>query len=195
MFIDPGQFPAAFVNSQTGKPFERCLVCEQPLPEASIPYIVEKAFIRYEKYGLENLAFEYAMCMDCGVQMHGKMSTESRGNMEKYFSSHFNPALNIPPSPAENINWEEWVTERLKFCALKGTLISEEQEYMIYGMFSGQYMNTVMFPYAVGGTAMDELMALLSNETIDLLNDFTEQYFSGPPEVRELLKRGKPVLI
>jgi hypothetical protein len=51
-----------------------------------------------------------------------------------------------------------------------------------------------IFPYAISGTAMEEVNELISEKTRDILDDFIGQHFSGPPEVAEILKR-RPVLV
>ena len=51
------------------------------------------------------------------------------------------------------------------------------------------------FPYAIGPKAMDELTDLLSNKTLGEMDDFLGTYFTGPPEVNELFKPRRPVLL
>jgi len=52
-------------------------------------------------------------------------------------------------------------------------------------------------PFLIGANSMDDVADLLSNETIDNMDDFTGKYLTGPPEFRDFFKspRRRPVLI
>jgi hypothetical protein len=51
------------------------------------------------------------------------------------------------------------------------------------------------YPFAISLTAMDELAELLSDKTRDLLDDFVERNFTGPPEFEVVPPDGKWVLV
>ena len=50
-------------------------------------------------------------------------------------------------------------------------------------------------PFAVSLAAMDEIAALLSEETLGEMDDFIGTHFSGPPELADILLKRPPVLI
>jgi hypothetical protein len=78
-------------------------------------------------------------------------------------------------------------------CVITGIPVAELDEYMIYGHFRGDKMVKSSMPYLLSGSVMDDVSDLLSNQTIDQLDDFMGKYFSGPPELEELWKSRKPV--
>lgn len=61
-------------------------------------------------------------------------------------------------------------------------------------MCNGANMTINQFPYALSGEVQDEIMQLLSAKSLGILDDFIGNHFTGPPEIREILKR-RPVFI
>jgi len=51
------------------------------------------------------------------------------------------------------------------------------------------------YPMLLGGPALDRLVELLSNQTLDDLQRFTENLIDGPPEFADLLTKGPRVFI
>lgn len=82
----------------------------------------------------------------------------------------------------------------LNSCFITNESIDEQEEYIIYGVFNGNKMMVSDFPYAIGLKAMDELTQLLSNKTLDIMDDFMGEYFTGPPEINELISPRRPVI-
>ena len=78
-------------------------------------------------------------------------------------------------------------------CVITGEPVDKLDEYMIYGHFRGSKMVKSTMPYLLSGSVMDDVSDLLSNETIDQLDDFMGEYFGGPPELEELWKPRRPV--
>lgn len=77
-------------------------------------------------------------------------------------------------------------------CSIKGTPIEELKEYMVVGYFTGSYLDFNRPPLLIGEQVMDEMMNLLSKQTIEEFDDFTGKYLTSPPEFRDLLKSPKP---
>jgi hypothetical protein len=97
----------------------------------------------------------------------------------------------------QKMNNEEIYDSMLNRCVIKSLHVSELDEYQIMGQFTGNKMSLEMPPYMLSGLAIDEMSDLLSNQTLDELDDFTGKYLTGPPEISELIKAPKrtPVLI
>jgi hypothetical protein len=89
------------------------------------------------------------------------------------------------------------VEDYLAKCAVTGAPVHQLDEYQIYGQFQGGMLKLDMPPYMIGASIMDEVQDLLSQKTIDELDDFTGEYLTGPPEFREFFKspRRRPVFI
>ncbi len=168
--IDP-----RFYNSETGKPFETCLVCSASLQESGDDYFVERIFRRVPNLGITEAIFEYGMCMPCAEQMRKELSEESRKKVEHYFEQRLSER---DPESGE---------PDMEICLLTGTPIADSIEFSYHVHCRGDRMVHSIFPYAVSEIAMEEISTLLSDETIDQLDDFKGKYFTGPPEYADLL--------
>ena len=144
-------------------------------------YVIEKAYRRYPKFDLADTVFEYAMCFDCMLQLHSQMSEMSLRRIEAYFenTTQFKKLTNTDEASVE-------VATRLSRCMIKGTHVDDLSEYQIIGLFQYNLMLTGPFPYMIGGEAMDEIAALLSNKTLGEMDDFMDKHFGLPPELRKL---------
>ena len=185
--------PESFHSFETGEPFHACLVCGKDLVSSGMPYFIEKAYRKYPGYDAFDITYEFAMCFTCAENLRKDLSLESQKHMKEYMDSKidfekrrykmsgFEPSQNVEP----------W----LDHCMITGESIEKQNEYVLYGYFQGNNMMVSDFPYAIGPKAMDELTDLLSNKTLGEMDDFMGQYFTGPPEVNELFKPRRPVLL
>ncbi|MEL6538203.1 MAG: hypothetical protein AAFQ98_22480 [Bacteroidota bacterium] len=180
--------PKLFHTFDAGAPFKECQVCNRDLIGYDKPYIIEKAIRRYPKFGTEDVVFEYAICMDCAEEQRQQMSTESMFRMEAYWTERFNPAEHLQHSDSVPL---EYLMDR---CALTGERRSQMEEYQIAALCQGSSLVPGQPPYIVGGVAMEEIMDLMSNETMDQWNRFRDDFLGPSPEISDLLK-GRPVLI
>jgi len=183
----PIPIPAEFCNSETKAPFSECLMCHQSL--TSTQYIVEKAIKNYHSVGTREIIFEYAMCLTCAAKMNMELSLESRNRIEAYMASHLkkNKRTDSGDSPTN-------IDAAISHCIIKETEVSQSAEYSIYALCDGSTMVVSELPYALSGEVQDEIMQLLSAKSLEILDDFIGNHFTGPPEVKEILRR-RPVLI
>lgn len=148
-------------------------------------YIIEKAL----KPG--DTIYEYAICFECVEKSRHRISRESMGKMELFFSERVKPLEHRANMIQKfDLDYRFW----LDHCVVHGTPIEEMLEYQIMAHCHGPYMVFSVFPYCIGEQAADELVSLLSASTLRELDDFGEELIDIPPELRELWKR-KPVLI
>lgn len=181
-----------FYNSDTGKPFENCLVCNCNLLEEDTLYLVERAIKKYNALETSSVIFEYAMCMSCAMRMNEVLSEESKNKVEAYFAQHVNMHQRIADNKEQyGTDVNKWV----EHCMLKNTHESETEEYQLYGMFSGNTMLFTEMPYMLSGEAMDEITNLMSNKSLGDIDDFIDQFFGLPPEVRDAIKNSKGILV
>lgn len=178
--------PRAFGSHETGEPFERCLECNQFLLEPGTEYVIEKAFRSYRDFNISDTVFEYAICMNCAEEMTNSLSKDSLSSLESYFAKNIRLGERISwamkdPLPDPGI----WLSS----CAIKGTPVEELSEYQIVGHCNGNQLILSIFPYLIGGEALDEMAALLSNKTLDTLDDFGGRHFGLPPEFSDMPKR------
>ena len=79
-------------------------------------------------------------------------------------------------------------------CAVTGERRSQMEEYQISAMCQGDSLMLDMPPHLLGGTAMETIMELMSNETLDQWNRFRNDFLGPSPEIGELLK-GRPIFV
>lgn len=188
--------PEMFYDSLTGKPFTHCNVCGGDLLSGSIlAYLIEKAYRRSMVTGKMEVVFEYAICTSCASKFVESYSKESLKQLQKYYQEHFNP--NIHPQASTYFKDEQNLKDHLSKCFFTGKPIEELDEYQVAAQFSGNRLGVMIPPYVFGGDAMDEVIDLLSEETLGEIDDFTGKYLSGPPEFRDMFKTPgrRPILI
>ncbi|PEN14404.1 hypothetical protein CRI94_05065 [Longibacter salinarum] len=199
MFFFPRRIPipTEFYSTETHSPLDSCLVCDCPLLDTDVEYLVEKAIRQHPEYDVQEVIIEYALCLRCHSDLQTKISSASKHALETYFLENTNLhhrasmllSQNLPGNPAyggpgsvdpssdETAIPEGW-TDR---CIVDGTSINDLHEYQLIGHCIGREMLLTHMPLAIGGPAMDEIMHQLSNETLDELGGFRDEYF-GPPE-------------
>lgn len=185
--------PRLFYDSITNQPIQQCQVCERNLLDG-VNYLIEKVFRRSTISRRFQVLFEYAICTDCAMKLYASYSQKSRENLERYYHEHLYDRLS--ENLSISIETEADVAEILSHCAFTGKHVNELDEYQIVGRFDGNYLITDIPPIMMSVDALDDLTDLLSDQTLEMLDDFTGKYLSGPPEFRDLFKpRSRPVLI
>jgi hypothetical protein len=183
--------PEEFYSFESEQPFEKCLICKADLLSGDVDYFIEKAIRNYHEHNVSDVVYEYAICWQCAHDMNGQMSAESMQNLQEYFSGQ---ELFLKNLEEYNRNWPSQEGSPIPSkCIITGQAKSQLDEYMIYGHFRGDKMVKSSMPYLLSGKVMDEVSDLLSNQTIDQLDDFMGEYFGGPPELEELWKPRRPV--
>nr|NQU89946.1 hypothetical protein [Bacteroidota bacterium] len=187
--------PSLFYDTLTGKPFSKCQVCEKEIMEHSTNYIIEKVFRKNIISGKIDVHFEFAICFDCAMNLTNSYSKESKENLQRFFTE--NVEQDFKKHQEVKLATERDVVEHLSACSITGKPVTELDEYQIIGQFTGQYINPAMAPVMIGSGAMDEVSDLLSNKTLDEIDDFTGKYLTGPPEFRDFFKAPKrrPILV
>jgi len=166
--VDSNLIPEEFWCFETGEPFQRCFMCSCDLMHEGTHYLVEKAFRKKE------VLFEYAMCFECLQDIRKQLSNQSLKLIENYFDEHVDFVKRTNDFlEAYGPETRFWIDK----CMIKGTPISECEEHQIYGWFIDESIVFPGMPYMLSGVVMDELLNLLSNETIGVLEDFSEKLF------------------
>ena len=167
---------------------ERCIGCDLELLETNSDYMIEKAFKSYQ--GLESYStiFEYAMCMNCVNKMHNTLSEESRANISSYFQEHAQITTRVMTSSGTDIM--PWLDK----CILTNQKAKDIPEFQIYGHCQGKNMILDGYPFMISGKATDDLIELISDKTLDELQNFTDQLTGGPSEFIDILKTRPTIL-
>lgn len=174
-----------------GKRFTHCNLCERELIATNSEYVIERAINR------GRVIFEYALCKACMQNAQSRWSEDSLQAINTYMQS----AVRFPIYFRESMDYLESenpdefdVESRLNLCAVKNEPRSESTEYQLLGMFKGDKMLVSVFPYMLSGEAMDEIVELLSAETLGEMDDFTDDLFTWPPELSDLNPNRKPII-
>ncbi|MDX1628129.1 MAG: hypothetical protein R3345_05485 [Fulvivirga sp.] len=185
------QIPEIFYSYDTGSPFEHCIDCHVNLRDGQTEYFIEKAVKTYKGYSAEDVIFEYAICLACAERVRKQMSEASMQSIQDYFASEVNIIDRMHLMQANPENPDAWMSQ----CLIKGTPTDELEEYQIYAHCKGDKLITTQMPYMISGQALDEIANLLSNETLDELDNFMNQHFGPPPELMEPLPSGRKVIL
>ena len=195
---EPGQvdrhmrIPKIFRSSDTGKLFEHCMICDRFLLNEGTPYMIEKAVKQYPELKVKEVIFEYAICFNCALMMNESLSFESRQRINAYFERHGNWVERRERLlQHKTTRVEPWINR----CLIKGTPISKSTEFQLAAQCDGKYLLFTYLPFALSAEALDEITSLLSPKSLGEIDDFMGNYFSGPPEIAELLKRRPLVLV
>jgi hypothetical protein len=180
------RIPKRLFSSDSGKPFSHCMVCNKYLLQEGTSYMIEKSVRQVPEMNVKETIFEYAMCVGCSVMMNESLSTESRQRIDKYFKTHVDfserrkQLLTTKP-----VRLQPWISK----CLLKNTPISKTREYQLVAECNGKNLVFTFMPFVLSLEAIDEITSLLSEKSLGEIDDFMGKYFSGPPEVSEILKR------
>lgn len=186
------KIPPVFFPEGKDEPFKYCKICNKELIENNEVYVIEKAFKQDLTEKDRSLIFEFAYCMDCMEQIRTEFSAESKKKIDEYFKANTNLEKR-QKGLIENklLDVDIW----LHNCIVKNKSIDEVEEYQIITLCHGKDMLFYHAPYMICGEAMDDIMNLLSNKTLDIINDFWIDHIDLPPELEEIFKTKKPILL
>jgi hypothetical protein len=179
VFSDTNDFkyidiPEAFHSRETGRPFEECLVCGRQLRGGDVVYMIEKAY-----RGGETL-YDYAVCLDCYLDLVENLSHASLTAIEGYFAERVDFELRqIEMMAIAPHRVEPWIDH----CVVTRAPIGREDEYQAFAVCQGSQLILGYYPYAVCEAVVEELYPLLSKQTRDEIDRFTRDYLGLPPEL------------
>lgn len=177
--------PPTFYDDDTDAPFEECLVCERPLQDGSTEYVIEKGYRSFDAYDVEETVFGYALCLPCHSTLSQSFSSESKERCQTYLSER----VDIRDRTASLLDSEDAdPAEWMQRCIVHGTPKEELEEYQILAHCHGDDLLLTHLPLLIGGPAIDDLVQRLSNETLDELGGFRDEYFGLPPELKRNLQ-------
>lgn len=172
------KIPDQLLNSETKEHFKECLVCGSDLISSGEPYVIEKIYRRVKSLDLDEVIFEFAICMQCAHDMRNELSKESLQKMEQFQREELLPHLSNHEDP-DSFDFDH--------CAVTGKSIKDSDEYSYHALCQGDQIYPGMKPYVVSSEILDKIGDQLSDKTIDAMDDFKGRHFTGPPEVAKLL--------
>ncbi len=156
--------PDKYYSDETGEPFATCIECECVL-ESTNEYLIEKAYKRYPGFEVKDTVFEYALCKACYVKLENEMSEESRQALAQFFE--------------QNINVEYLLSDG-DFCCISGVDLSTVAEYQVAVLVNKH--NGVYTELMFAGEAIDRVVEVLSEKTLDEIDGFVGRNLGLPPE-------------
>jgi hypothetical protein len=160
--------PEEFWSFETGRPMAQCSLCGCDLMADGTNYLIEKAFIRGETI------FEHALCLGCHAKCVSELSQESLQRIQNYFAEH------VDMEEYRTTSLERFGTDHTQWishCMVKGYPIRECEEYQLYGFCIDSDLMFNGTPYALSGEAIDEIMQLMSNQTLGAMADLSDRLF------------------
>ncbi len=159
-------------------------MCEKELLESKSEYVIEKAYRRFKDEKGEELLFEVAICLDCAFSMRSSLSKESVSNIQRFF---FKKSMERRSALEDT---DELMSNPLGQCLLNGKAIDDMEEYQIYAHCRGTEISMEGGYYLLSDEIIEEIQSLLSKETRDELQRFSDDNFGIPPELQKLFSRG-----
>lgn len=182
--------PSLFHADDTKAPFQTCLVCDRPLLDGSTEYVIEKGYRSFDGYDVEETVFGYAICMGCHATLSESFSTLSKKRCQAYLGERIDlEDRTTTLFDGDALSPEAWTDH----CIVHDTAKENLGEYQILAHCHGNDLLLSHLPLMIGGPAVDELVQRLSNETLDELGGFRDEYFGLPPELQKNLQG--PVLV
>ena len=177
--------PELFFPFESKEPFKECSRCSKELIDSNTEYFIEKALKP------NDTIYEYAVCYSCAESVQRKMSEDSLQKVNDFFAKRMR-LLEHRHLMLEkhDLDYSFW----LDHCVVEGTPASEMQEYQIMAHCQGPNMIFSVFPYCLGSNAADQLVSVLSAETLEELDHLGDELIDIPPELRSLWHR-KPILV
>lgn len=167
-FRENNPIPETFWSFETSETFKACSLCGKDLIGEGSQYLIEKAFKKTE------VIFEYAMCFSCREKTMEDLSDKSLERMAHYFDEHVDlEERSKQLAEVDRSSLDAWISH----CIIKGTPIEDSAEYHICGNFTGLNLILDILPYALSHEAMEEIIDLLSPETLGVFNDLSDKLF------------------
>jgi len=184
--------PQIFKPHNSQEAFSNCMICNKYLLVNGVQYLIEKMIKKYKGYQVQDVIFEYAICLECAVSMRKTLSEESLQRIEQYMIGRIDYECRFRLLEAEG---EPDINNWLSRCLIKGTSVEDLSEYQIIGAFEGEQMILSDTPYLISGEVSEELQELLSQKTKDELDNFRNTYLGPSPEFEDLLKQKKLIFL
>jgi hypothetical protein len=148
-----------------------CKVCECMLEE-DMPFLVEKAWKKYDEFGWD-VVFEMTICMECLQDKQQGISEQSRQHLTEYM---------------QNIRHTRHVNGQ---CFITGKPLSDCNSIQGAAIFNSPLQQF----FFLSDDALEEIQELLSPETREFLDGFTEEQFGPPGAWKDLFSPTRPMLM
>jgi hypothetical protein len=113
-------------------------------------------------------------------------------NIQNFFKEHVDFEKRSQTLIQKNqFNLDEWIGN----CLIDKTPVNSCEEYQLYCECRGDKMLYTLMPYMISGPVLDQIMGLLSDQTLDFLDGFKDDVLGPSPEFEELLNPRRVLLL
>jgi hypothetical protein len=181
--------PEILKDTLTRDYLRECILCNTDVLKTGVPYAIEKAFKRFPELDVEQTVFEYCICQNCHLQSRKELSVKSLENIESFFLAHQQIILEHSLKSAIAESAEELFEVGL----ISGQAKNDLNGYQLFAHCQGEEVLVDRGAFMLTDATIEQLSSLISQKTRDHLNDFMDNNFGLPPELKKKLT-DNPVL-
>lgn len=184
--------PPIFFPDGKEMPFCNCSICGKQLLKRGQTYMIEKAYKQDIETQERELIFEIVYCFECIEKLREELSEESKQKLEVFYKENIDfEKRHKQLSEHELFETDIWLNN----CVVSNKAIDEVNEFQIYALCDGGDILYHQTPYMICGEVIDQVTELISNKTLDFLNDFLLDHIDLPPEFADIINTPRPVFI
>lgn len=164
--------PESLHSEETGRPFSHCYDCGGSLLDSDNGHVLQKVYHKGE------VIMEIAICAPCHSKLQASYSIESRERLWNFFLDHADfakRAEKFRPIPVGGIN--PWINH----CFTCGATRASCDEFAVAAHCLGADLIYGETPIMMCARCMEELMSLLSAETLGVYDDWLERCLPMAP--------------
>lgn len=177
--MDENNIPETLYAEDSQQPHQHCMICNVHLHQVA-NYGIQKIYKNYPHQEKPQVLFDFALCMPCMEEARAGLSKESRENMDAFMRSKMLTLAYDGTDPRERY--------KKKQCTLSGKALEESIDYQVIAICTGDQL--MESPLYISGEILAEIQELLSQQSKDELDRFTENNLGWPPELKALIKQG-----
>ena len=165
--------PASFHSEETGRPFQFCGDCHQPLAACEDGHLIQKVVSKGETI------MELALCIECHDKLQQSYSLESRERIWNFYLDHADLGSrlrNFHSVPAGDP--APWTNH----CLTCRSARSASDEYVIAGQVVAGLLVYGETPMMVCSSCMETITDLLSEETRETYDKWLERVVPSAPD-------------
>lgn len=171
-------------NSLNGDYLQTCIHCKTKVLENNTTYSIEKVIKRFPSLDVEETLFEYCLCSNCGSQAWTELSEHSRQSMLHYFNSKQDRLT----QHLEKLQEATALEDCFQHCLFTDIPKNQTETYQLIAHCRGTDVLLYKGAFMISDKAAEILTDLLSTETKEFLDDFIDDNFGLPPELKDHLK-------
>lgn len=176
--MEKKNIPVELYSEDSKQPHEHCLKCKSILNTAT-GYGIQKIYKNYPD-GECQVLFDFALCLECMEEARAELSIESRQRIDAFMQERMYQLALSGVNPQDR--FEEGR------CTLSGKLLRQAQDYQVIALCKGNKL--LESPIYLSDDITSQIQELLSAESREELDRFSENNLDWPPELKALIKQG-----